>query len=183
MAARPRELTELDAADWALFARRIVPLRGARPVAPEDTTAPMPRETPRPEPRAPVRPAVTAQALGIGVRPDGVDTASWERFRRGRVVSARKLDLHGMTAQQAYQALRAFLHASHADRVRCVEVVTGRGDGERGGVLRRELGLWLNLPEIRPLVLAAMNPQSSNAMHERLVNSGSVRLLLRKPRG
>jgi DNA-nicking Smr family endonuclease len=41
-------------------------------------------------------------------------------------------------------------------------------------VLRRELPLWLNLPEIRPLVLAASHPHAANP--------GSVRLLLRRPR-
>jgi len=98
------------------------------------------------------------------------------------VGSVRKLDLHGMTAQHAFQALRSFLRAAHADRVRCVEVVTGRGSIDGGGVLRRELPLWLNLPDIRPMVLAAAHPHASNAMHSRLTNPGSVRLLLRRPR-
>ena len=50
--------------------------------------------------------------------------------------------------------------------------MTGRGS--EGGVLRRELPLWLNLPEIRPLVLAAAHPHAANP--------GSVRLLLRRAR-
>jgi DNA-nicking Smr family endonuclease len=91
--------------------------------------------------------------------------------------------LHGMTAQQAFHALRSFLRAAHGDRLRCVEIVTGRGDGEHGGVLRREFALWLNLPDIRPLVLAAVHPHASNALHSNAANPGSVRLLLRRPRG
>jgi hypothetical protein len=43
--------------------------------------------------------------------------------------------------------------------------------------------LWLNLPEIRPLVLAAAHPHTSSAMHSHAANPGSVRLLLRRPRG
>ena len=86
----------------------------------------------------------------------------------------RTLDLHGRTAQRAYHALHAFLHAAHADGVRCVEIVTGRGTGEAGGVLRRELPLWLNSPALRPLVLAASHPHPANL--------GAVRLLLRRPR-
>jgi DNA-nicking Smr family endonuclease len=121
--------------------------------------------------------------LGVGGQPAGVDTASWQRFRRGQLPSGRKLDLHGMTAQQAFHALRAFLRAAHADRLRCVEIVTGRGNGEHGGVLRREFALWLNLPDIRPLVLAAVHPHTSSAMHSHVANPGSVRLLLRRPRG
>ena len=86
-----------------------------------------------------------------------------------------------MTAHHAFAALRSFLRTAHADRVRCVEIVTGRGK-EGTGVLRRELPLWLNLPDLRPLVLAAAHPHASNAMHTHTANPGSVRLLLRRPR-
>jgi DNA-nicking Smr family endonuclease len=41
-------------------------------------------------------------------------------------------------------------------------------------VIRRELPLWLNLPELRPLVLAAAYPHPANP--------GAVRLLLRRIR-
>ena len=124
---------------------------------------------------------VRTAPLGIGGQPPGVDTATWQRFHRGQLGVTRKLDLHGMTAQHAFAALRGFLRTAHADRVRCVEIVTGRGK-EGTGVLRRELPLWLNLPDIRPLVLAAAHPHASNAMHQHAANPGSVRLLLRRPR-
>jgi DNA-nicking Smr family endonuclease len=55
-----------------------------------------------------------------------------------------------------------------------VEVITGRGSGEQGGAIKREFPIWLNLPEIRPLILAASHPHAAN--------SGSVRLLLRRMR-
>jgi DNA-nicking Smr family endonuclease len=184
MAARVRALTKSDAAVWASFASRIVPLPGRPPVAIS--------EPPAIEPTLPTAardavfidraPARTA-TLGIGGQPPGVDTATWQRFQRGRLGGGRKLDLHGMTAHHAFAALRGFLRSAHADHVRCVEIVTGRGTGEAGGVLRRELPLWLNLPEIRPMVLAATHPHASNAMHTHLSNPGSVRLLLRRPRG
>ncbi len=58
--------------------------------------------------------------------------------------------------------------------MRCVEVITGRGGGETGGVIRREFPLWLNLPEIRPLILGAAHPHA--------LNQGSVRLILRRKR-
>jgi DNA-nicking Smr family endonuclease len=103
-----------------------------------------------------------------------VDGATWQRFRTGKLPAARRLDLHGHTAQHAFHALGAFLRRAHADRLRCVEVVTGRGSGESGGVIRRELPLWLNLPDLRPLVLAAVHPHAANP--------GSVRLLLRRLR-
>ena len=96
-----------------------------------------------------------------------MDSATWHRFRTGKLPAARALDLHGHTAQRAFHSLATFLRAAHAEGLRCVEVVTGQG-----GVLRRELPLWLNLPELRGVVLAAAHPHAANP--------GSVRLLLRR---
>jgi DNA-nicking Smr family endonuclease len=89
------------------------------------------------------------------------------------MVPTRSLDLHGRTVHSAFMALHAFLRAAHTDQVRCVEVVTGRGSGEAGGVIRRELPIWLNQPALRGLVLAASHPPA---------NPGAVRLLLRRRR-
>jgi DNA-nicking Smr family endonuclease len=176
MARRRGEITEQERADWASFARQVVPLPGrvvpaapaVQPVAPPaepQPTRPSPRVAPR---RAPVAP------LDVGATPSGLDGSTWTRFRTGRVVPERRLDLHGRTAQHAYHALHDFLHRAHADKVRCVEVITGRGAGETGGVLRRELPVWLNLPALRPMVLAATHPHAGNP--------GAVRLLLRRTR-
>jgi DNA-nicking Smr family endonuclease len=41
-------------------------------------------------------------------------------------------------------------------------------------VLRRELPLWLNMSELRPLILAVTHPHAAN--------DGAVRLLLRRIR-
>jgi DNA-nicking Smr family endonuclease len=84
------------------------------------------------------------------------------------------LDLHGRTAQGAWSAIQAFLTEAHGEGVRCVEVITGRGVGEQGGVLRRELPMWLNQPALRAIVLAAAYPHAAN--------QGAVRILLRRPR-
>ena len=112
--------------------------------------------------------------LQIGQAPPGVDKATWNRFRAGKLSATRTLDLHGRTAQRAFFALQDFLGSAHAEKLRCVEVITGRGSGETGGVIRREFPLWLNAPELRPLVLAAAHPHAANP--------GSVRLLLRRVR-
>jgi DNA-nicking Smr family endonuclease len=113
--------------------------------------------------------------VSTGIQPAGVDNATWSRFRAGKLPAARTLDLHGKTVQSAYNALQRFLLAAHADHLRCVEVITGRGSGESGGAIRREFQLWLNLPSIRPLILGACHPHAQNP--------GSTRLLLRRPKG
>jgi DNA-nicking Smr family endonuclease len=184
MPPRPRGLTEADQALWANYATQIAPLRSRTPKkspgpAKPDPTAGPPTATASPEPRPKVaaqasKPRMMASPLSVGTQPGGIDKATWQRFRSGKLVTARTLDLHGMTAQRAFHALVSFLRTAHAEQVRCVEVVTGRGSGETGGVIRREFPHWLNLPEIRPLILGAAHPHA--------LNPGSVRLILRRIR-
>ncbi len=171
-----RGLSDADQAAWTSYARHVAALPGRA----------LPALTPEaPLPAAPASPAVAPIVLRVaraaapsfvtvGEQPGGVDNSTWSRLRTGKLAVGRTLDLHGRTAQHAFHALQGFLLRAHADRVRCVEVITGRGRGEGGGVIRRELPLWLNLPPLRPLVLAVTHPHAAN--------SGSVRLLLRKPR-
>jgi DNA-nicking Smr family endonuclease len=176
---RVRVLTEADRALWANYASKLAPLRGR---GPENRPAPKPtapQAPPDPQPRPKVaaqatKPRKMASPLTVGDQPGGIDSATWQRFRTGKLLAARRLDLHGMTAQRAFHALVSFLRTAHSEQVRCVEVVTGRGTGETGGVIRRELPHWLNLPEIRPLILGAAHPHA--------LNPGSVRLILRRIR-
>lgn len=167
---RRTRLTEADRALWASFAARIRPLAGR--AAPSLASGPEAAPPPPLRPRPPAAQRVSQLALPpltIGTQPGGVDSATWQRFRTGKLPVVRTLDLHGHTAQRAFHALIAFLRTAHAEGVRCVEVVTGQG-----GVLRREVPLWLNLPELRPLVLATVHPHAANP--------GSVRVLLRRVR-
>jgi DNA-nicking Smr family endonuclease len=172
MSPRSKTLTDSDRAIWAGFAQRVRPLPGRAMPAPQ-----APQVTPAPaappvavSSAAPVR-TVTPPVV-TGEHPPGLDRASWKRFSTGKLHASRTLDLHGKTAQAAYHALEHFLRAAHAERLRCVEVITGRGSGEQGGVIRRELPFWLNAPALRPLVLAAAHPHSANP--------GSTRVLLRR---
>jgi DNA-nicking Smr family endonuclease len=174
---RRKRLTEKDLADWALFARQIkaLPGRALPPAPPEPIVVVAQAPPPPPAPLAKFSQAVRrVEALQVGTHPGGLDNSSWNKFRTGKQSASRTIDLHGRTAQRAYHALHNFLLAAHADHVRCVEVITGRGTGETGGVIKRELPMWLNLPTLRPLVLAATHPHPANP--------GSVRLLLRRPK-
>jgi DNA-nicking Smr family endonuclease len=164
---RRTRLTDADRALWTSFAGRIRPLARREPVEAGPEPVPVP---PRSRPVAAVPTSrVPPAPLAIGAQPGGVDSATWHRFRSGKLRAARVLDLHGHTAQRAFHELVPFLRTAHSEGVRCVEVVTGQG-----GVLRRELPHWLNLGELRGLVLAAAHPHAANP--------GSVRLLLRRAR-
>ena len=171
---RRRFLTDEDRSAWAGYVRHVSALPGV-PVPPAPPApAPAPSTPPNPASPAPVRLRTRPGPVSIGAHPPGIDGGTWTRFRTGKLPTTRTLDLHGRTAHAAHTALHSFLRAAHAEGARCVEVITGRGQGE-GGVIRRELPHWLNAPELRPLVLAAAHPHAANP--------GSVRVLLRRVQG
>jgi DNA-nicking Smr family endonuclease len=79
------------------------------------------------------------------------------QLSRGRKEIEARLDLHGMTQTHAHRALSGFLQRAHSDGLTFVLIITGKGrtigaESERG-VLRRQVPLWLNLPEFRSLVV------------------------------
>ncbi len=181
MARRARTLSEEERALWRAFATHVTPLPGhalpvivppaapvAEPLPPAAPPTPAVGAAPRPQARvhhAPVK---------VGTPPPGIDSHRWRDLRRGRTRPERTLDLHGHRAQDAYHAVRAFLFSAHADGIRCVAVVTGKGPMPEGGVLRREFPHWLNAPDLRNLVLGAAYPHTAN--------QGAVHLLLRRRR-
>ncbi|MBB2174541.1 Smr/MutS family protein [Gluconacetobacter johannae] len=189
---RRRILREDEQALWTAFARGITPLPRRDAVAvrtPEPVAAPA-RPVPDSKAKAPgtrdlafpsvsVRPPAPSQArilsnasMEIGIRRPGIDDTSWRSLVSGKLRPARMLDLHGQNAQTAFHRLHAFLTQARADNVRCVEVITGLGSGHGGGVLRRELPLWLGRSDLRPLILAVVHPHAAN--------QGAVRILLRR---
>ena len=184
--ARKRGLTEADRALWQAYTARaaVKPLLGrdaggaaVPPPAPVAAAAPPPVEAPAAiaePPAAPAPPPRPPAELRVGAAPGGLDARRWRDLRRGRTRPERVLDLHGRRAQEAHGALRSFLAEAHADGVRCVAVVTGKGSTPEGGVLRRALPHWLNAPDLRPLLLGAAHPHAANP--------GAVHLLLRRRR-
>jgi len=164
---RRRQLSDEEEALWVGFTRSIKPLKPAKSVAkasPKSSapssvaSAPAPSQT-RSHPIAPreMRPAPSPPLAPLGRRVK-------QRVARGREPIDARLDLHGMTQQEAHAALLRFLHRAQASGVKTALVVTGKGlrksssnDGRdadyKPGVLKRQVPLWLALPEFRPLVV------------------------------
>ena len=172
---RHRALTDHDRAAWASYATLVARMPGVQPLAPAPTPPTQPTQPQTtldlPPPRVPGH---RTAPLAIGDSPGGIDRATWTRFRSGKLPASRTLDLHGQTATRAHAALNHFIHTAIAEGTRCVEVITGRGSGETGGVIRREFPHWLNAPTLRAHILGAAHPHA--------LNPGSVRLLLKRPR-
>jgi len=109
----------------------------------------------------PLRPAVPAAKKSPPLAP--LDKRQKQRVARGRQAIDARIDLHGMTQSQAYAALMHFVHEAQGSGARLVLVVTGKGSGKgsetsydaerQRGVLRRQVPLWLALPEFRPFIV------------------------------
>ncbi|WP_419798366.1 MAG: Smr/MutS family protein [Terasakiella sp.] len=86
----------------------------------------------------------------------GVDKRTMERLRRGQMAMEGRLDLHGMTQDQAHAALLRFMNSAFSQGKRCVSVVTGKGTQLNGkiGVLRQMVPHWLNQPGLRSKIIA-----------------------------
>jgi len=96
--------------------------------------------------------------------PAVVDRGAERRMRRGGVDVDTRIDLHGMTQDQAFASLSRFIASASARGDRTVLVITGKGlqlnkrenepwsTRSEPGVLRRKLPEWLTYPELRPLV-------------------------------
>lgn len=153
---RRRQLSDEEEALWNGFVRSITPLRQARnsgkaPANP-DTPASKPVKAPEVKVRVEPQPAKPPPLAPLGRRLK-------QRVARGREPIDARIDLHGMTQARAHTALLVFLQRSQADGARTVLVVTGKGSdrGERDpaaprGVLKRQVPLWLSLPEFRSFV-------------------------------
>jgi DNA-nicking Smr family endonuclease len=105
---------------------------------------------------------------------NGPDRRTSVRLRRGQIRPEARLDLHGLTQVEAHRALAAFIRGARAAGRRCVLVVTGKGSVATGGVLRREVPRWLELPELRGAILGV------TAAHAKDGGSGALYVLLRR---
>lgn len=158
---RRRSLSDEEEALWSSYARAIKPLRpgkakSATKSATKPAAAPRVQESP-PAPRGEVKPPlVRAQAKPLPLSP--IDRRFKQRVARGRDEIEARIDLHGMTQREAHAALFQFLHRAQTDGMRVALVVTGKGTMARDstserGVLRRQVPLWLALPEFRRFIV------------------------------
>ena len=149
---KSRSLSEEERTLWTDVTRGIAPLRTVLLPQAEALTqisAPAPiKATAKPAPQR--RPKPDAQPA---LAP--LDRRTKQRIARGRDAIDGRLDLHDLTQAQAHGALLRFLQTAQTRDARLVMVITGKGSRstEGGGILKRQVPLWLKLPEFRALVV------------------------------
>lgn len=174
MSKAPKTLSDEDRILWNLVARSTKPLKGraAVEVPPEPAMtmeqAMAATEKPTPKPASPQRQARSGQAVTTSL-----DAPTHEKLARGRLPIEGRVDLHGLTQEEAYSLLLSFLSRAHAGGVRYVLVITGKGSSSGGeGVLRRAVPGWLATPPFRMLVSshdhAARHHGGGGALYVRL---------------
>jgi len=169
MTRRDDRLSEDDRILWNLVARTARPLKGKAAIEIPDMVEPKP--TPAPAPLNGV-PAVAAKPKAQHVS-HALDDQTLNKLAKGRLPIEGRVDLHGMTQDEAYSLLLTFLHRAHAGGIRYVLVITGKGSSSGGdGILRRSVPAWLSTPAFRHLVSshdhAARNHGGSGALYIRL---------------
>jgi DNA-nicking Smr family endonuclease len=165
--SRRRQLSDEERLLWKNIARSVKPLRQIT-----EAFEPLPEasaKSPPPKLRgksASIVSQVTSQVTAPSKKSPPLapfDRRLKQRVSRGREPIEARLDLHGMTQAQAHSELLRFLRHAQADGLRTVLVVTGKGSGgarpreydpdRERGVLRRQVPMWLALPEFRLLVV------------------------------
>ncbi|MBC7132230.1 MAG: Smr/MutS family protein [Roseovarius sp.] len=193
---RKRHLRPEEEALWQAVARRTVPLHRPQVSAPPAPARPERPANPVSQPVEPfrigqaARPGAPAHDVlpGLGERiaaaPLAMDRKAFQRLRQGKLVPEARIDLHGLTLDQAHGALTGFVRRSHAQGKRLVLVVTGKGkDRDEGGpipvrrgVLRHSVPQWLRLAPLAPLVLQVVEA------HRKHGGSGAWYVYLRRQR-
>ena len=191
---RGGRLSREDAALWRRLAATVVPLPGRRLLPADEeggpseplSAAPKMRRRAHPSPAVPLapppRPPVAELPEIVHGDVAGVDKRTAQRMRRGQLAIEARLDLHGLTEEDAHRALASFLFGAQESGRRCVLIVTGKGarmgaDGPaRTGVLRRNVPRWLNQPPNRARILAFSHAQPKDG------GEGALYVLLRRNR-
>jgi DNA-nicking Smr family endonuclease len=183
MTRRKRPLSEDEHALWTVVTRSIKPLRRRKTVTVPAAEIAPPAMPPRklaktakvvPPPAPPPQRMEPPPLAPLGRRLK-------QKIGRGSEPIDARIDLHGMTQASAHSALAHFLRRAQHDGARVVLVITGKGKvsadphAERG-VLKRQVPLWLESPELRPLVVGF---ESANIGHG---GAGALYVRMRRAR-
>jgi DNA-nicking Smr family endonuclease len=196
---------EDDDAIWQAVTQSVHPLRRRDRTVTAGTTSlePMPRRAEPPATK--VSPALSSpdkrrwQPLVTTPHPKPSapppQTATFDRkhakkIARGHVAIEGRLDLHGLTEEDAHQRLRGFLRQAQSQGKRIVLVITGKGRETddptapydfgmgvgRRGVLKRNVPRWIAEPDLSQIVV------SFGPAHSRHGGDGALYVHLRQRR-
>ncbi len=158
MSGKRRGLSDDERDLWKVITRSVSPLRRMRRKPEPEAEEVPPVKPARKKPKSPpsIAPAAAPKPRPAAPPPLApLDRRTKQRIARGTHAIDARLDLHGYTQGEAHAALSRFLLRAQHDGAKLALVITGKGTfgtGERG-VLKRQVPLWLKLPEFRDVVV------------------------------
>ncbi|WP_163270684.1 Smr/MutS family protein [Chelativorans alearense] len=172
-----KRLTDEDRILWSRVARTAVPMKGK--AFPDEALEPPPALAgKRQRPLAPAAEPNADMSAGPERHPRRLDAPTREKLAKGRLDIAGRVDLHGMTQEEAHILLLSFLRRAYQADRRYVLVITGKGSSGEG-VLRRAVPQWLATPPFRAIVggyeEAARHHGGGGALYVRLRRAGGGR--------
>lgn len=193
---RRRVLTAEEARLWSTVVRKIKPIAespvdsgtlvvAGQKLASQSTGKKKPVKSLSPEKLAPP----LLPSAPVAKKVPQVPFAPLERqlrrgLSRGSSSVDATIDLHGMRQAEAHERLRCFILKAQRDGLKVVLVVTGKGNladhdpsFDQRGVLRRNLPLWLRMPDLRPAIIGF---EEASRQHG---GSGAFYVRIRKPNG
>jgi DNA-nicking Smr family endonuclease len=182
---RRRRLTAEEHTLWSRITRSVAPLRRQPvPAAAAQVPSPPGKTKPAPSlhPHSPSR--VKAPPPKPAPRLEPLDRRLKQRLARGSEPIDARIDLHGRTQDEAHAVLLRFLRRAQDDGAKFALVITGKGARTRDewserGVLKRQVPLWLKLPEFRVYVVgfepAHVGHGGEGALYVRIKKAGARR--------
>jgi DNA-nicking Smr family endonuclease len=165
---RSRSVSDEERALFYEVLRHARPLPGRRPPPGKSASPPaepLRRSAAAGEPTLPKRPVYAAsEAPAIGGHREA-------QMRRGRLEPEARIDLHGLTQDEAHRALMRFFGRAHGLDQRVVLVITGKT-----GVLKAMVPRWLAEIDLASLI-AGISPA-----HIRHGGGGAFYVALRRKR-
>ena len=151
---------------------------------------------PKPSPKSSVKSPLKSPTKKTTKRPEVIvsapraltsptmDRRNFNRLQKGQMPIDARLDLHGMTVEQAKLRLKSFLLNAHARGDRVILVITGKGlrsgfdefNRPNRGVIREGLPQWVKDKEIAPMIVQI------TPAHRQHGGDGAFYLYLRRKR-
>jgi DNA-nicking Smr family endonuclease len=108
--------------------------------------------------------------------PETIDDPIQRRIAKGKLAIEARIDLHGMTQDEAHGLLMSFIARAAQRHLRTVLVITGKGRSSKSeGVLKRAVPLWLAQPGFAIHVSGYADAAQGHG------GGGAIYIRLRKP--
>ncbi len=136
---------------WDMFIQNIKPIKNDDVQI--DKKAP-PKKPPKSKKQSTPSPSSTV-SNSVDKQAPKLDGRCKTKLEKGKIPVEAVLDLHGMTKNDAFDALARFITSGFHSQKRCILVITGKGSrsSDGVGVLKSQLPTWITTPPLDHYVL------------------------------